>query len=142
MSISGAKEGSIIQNLVEFCECNQRTGKSWQFLFWRGKKVRRTHKLFLYYDTCAKVAAVAATPGCSQAHNLGHSKECLTTECSLSAQPHFAAQPHFVAQAVYGATAECQLYSIDRVPPTSCHKVNKPYFCSILICVYSYGFPT
>ena len=27
-----------------------------------------------------------ATPGCSQAHNLGHSKECLTAQCNFTAQ--------------------------------------------------------
>jgi len=42
-------------------------------------------------DNRAKVAAVAGTPGCSQAHNLGHSKEC------LPAQHNFAAQHNFVA---------------------------------------------
>ena len=45
-------------------------------------------------DVCAnraKVAATAPIPRCSQAHNLGHSKEC------LPAQHNFAAQHHFVA---------------------------------------------
>jgi len=27
-----------------------------------------------------------ATPGCSQAHNLAHSKECLTAQCNFTAQ--------------------------------------------------------
>jgi len=40
---------------------------------------------------CAKVAAAAANPGGLQAHNLGHSKECLAT------QHNFAAQHNFVA---------------------------------------------
>ena len=123
-----------------FASVTKETANPGSFFFGGGK---RSGELTSYFSTTrAKVAAVAATPRCSQAHNLGHSNECLTAQCSLSAQPHFPAQHHFVAQAVYGATAECQLYSIDRVPPTSCHKLNKPYFCSILLCVYSYGFST
>ena len=35
--------------------------------------------------TCAKVAVVAGTPGCSQAPNLEHSKECLTAQCNFVA---------------------------------------------------------
>ena len=53
-----------------------------------------TRRRMAYHITAgnrAKVAAVAATPGCSQAHNLGHSKEC------LPAQHNFAAQHNFVA---------------------------------------------
>jgi len=53
----------------------------------------------------AKVVAVAATPGCSQAYNLGHSKECLPAQHNFAAQHNFvayhsnsAAQHNFVAQ--------------------------------------------
>ena len=53
----------------------------------------------------ANVVALAATPGCSPAHNLGHSKECLPAQHNFAVQhnfvayhTNFAAQQDFVAQ--------------------------------------------
>ena len=75
---------------------------------------------------------MAATPGYSQADNLGHSKECLIPQYNLSAQcnfvaydsklvaqPQSVAQCHFVSQVVYyGArAAECHLYSSSCILP-------------------------
>jgi len=67
-----------------------------QLLYSRGRiEIRRAYFglvcLVIVNHNRAKVAAMAATPGCSQAHNLGHSKEC------LPAQHNFAAQHNFVA---------------------------------------------
>jgi len=57
---------------------------------------------------CAMVAAVAATPGCSQAHNLGHSKECLPAQHNFAAQHNFVAYDrHSVAQ--HNFMVQCNL---------------------------------
>ena len=59
-----------------------------------------------------------ATPGYSQAHNQGHSKECLTAQCNFAAQLKFVAQQYSYLIAWRNFTAIQGL----RPPPQPSHQ--------------------